>query len=535
MIDFRKIIPAFLLSFSLACTSVFAGTPEKKPLGPSEENKYIPVQLLGINDFHGQIDVYQNINGRKAGGAEYLAAYIKKHEKDNKNTLLVHAGDVVGASSPVSSLLQDEPTIEILNEIGFDVGTVGNHEFDEGVDEMKRLINGGSHEVTGDFEGADFPYTVANVKDKITGEPILPPYVIERVNGIQIGFIGVVTTDTENIVLPSGIENVEFTDEGEAINEAAEELKEKGVKSIVVLGHVPASSNTDGTNPSGELAELAPEIDDEVDVIFGGHNHAYSNALVDGKLIVQSYSYGTAFSDVDLMIDPTTKDIVKKQAEIVTTYHDSITPDAKVKGMVDHYKEEVGPLINEIIGQTSEPITRKSDESGESPLGNLVADSQRAAMETDFAFMNPGGIRSDLDQGETTWGELYTMLPFGNNLVKMTLTGDQIKKLLEQQWNGETKRILQISGLKYTWDKSAPEGAKVLEITDSEGNPVDPQKQYTVTVNNYIATGGDGFTILKQGANQETGPLTLDAMIDYVENQGNPIEAPVTDRIQVKE
>ncbi|WP_079478986.1 bifunctional metallophosphatase/5'-nucleotidase [Halobacillus salinus] len=526
----KRIVPVLFLMMTLFTSTVAAAPPDHSQY----KNRYIPAQLLGINDFHGQLDVYRTIGDRKAGGAEYLAAYLKKYEAQNKNTLLVHAGDAVGASPPVSSLLQDEPTIEILNDIGFDVGTVGNHEFDEGVAEMKRLINGGEHEVTGDFEGASFPYTVANVKDEETGEPILPPYVIKKVNGMPIGFVGVVTTETENIVLPSGIEGVEFTDEKTAINDAVSQLKDKGVESIVVLAHVPASSDRDGSNASNEVAELAPEIDDEVDVIFGGHNHEYANTVVDGKLIVQSYSYGTAFSEVDLMIDPKTKDIVEKEASIITTFHDGIEPDQAVKNKVDNYKKEIEDLVEEVIAESAEPITTEQEESGESALGNLVADSQRAAMGTDFAFMNPGGIRANLDEGPITWGELYTMLPFGNNLVEMTLTGDQIKAVLEQQWSGSYPKILQISGLAYTWDRNAPVGEKVISMTDSQGNPLDPEQSYTVTVNNFIATGGDGFTVFKEGTNQETGPLALDAMIDYLQSQNEAIEAPALDRIEVK-
>ena len=167
MIHMKKIIPACVLSLSLIGTTVSAAPPEHA----NHEKRYIPVQLLGINDFHGQLDVYRTVGGKQVGGAEYLAAYLKKYEQDNKNTLLVQVGDAVGASAPVSSLLQDEPTIEFLNKLGFDVGTVGNHEFDEGVDELNRLLYGGKHETTGYFEGADFPYTAANVVDKETGEP----------------------------------------------------------------------------------------------------------------------------------------------------------------------------------------------------------------------------------------------------------------------------------------------------------------------------------------------------------------------------
>ncbi|WP_202079528.1 bifunctional metallophosphatase/5'-nucleotidase [Caldalkalibacillus salinus] len=526
----KKVLSVLFLSLTLVSSNVFAA-----PAGhDAYKERYIEVQLLGTNDFHGQLDVYSTVDGQMAGGAEYLAAYLKAYEEQNKNTLIVHAGDMVGASSPVSSLLQDEPSVEFMNRVGFDVGTVGNHEFDEGVEEMMRLIDGGEHEVTGEFEGANFPYTVANVVDEETEEPILPPYIIKKVNGMPIGFVGVVTTDTENIVLPSGIEGVTFTDEATAINNAVEGLKAEGVKSIVVLAHVPASSDEDGANPAGEVVDFAPQLDDEVDVILAGHNHSYTNAVVDGKLIVQSYSYGTAFSKIDLQIDPRTKDIVQKEAKIITTYHDGIDPDSEIKDMVNGYVEAVDPLINRVVGQTNEIITRDQNEAGESALGNLVADSQRAAMDTDFAFMNPGGIRTDLDEGEITWGELYTMLPFGNSLVTMTLTGEQIETLLEQQWAGSYPRILQLSGLHYTWDQNAPYGEKIMSMTDHEGQPIQPDGSYSVTVNNYIAEGGDGFTVLKEGENQTYGPLALDAMVEYIENQGGSIEAPELNRIAVE-
>ena len=222
-----------------------------------------------------------------------------------------------------------------MNEIGLDVGTIGNHEFDEGVTEMKRLINGGAHPKTdvkyGEFEGANFRYVVANVEDEKTGELILPPYAIKEVDGVKIGFIGVVTTETPTIVTASGVAGVKFTDEVEAVNKYAEELKAKGVESIVVLAHDPGTSATDGTNPTGEVVDMAKAIDPEVDVIYGAHDHKYLNSTVDGKLLVQSYSYGTAFSDVDLTIDPVTKDIIAKTAEVDQPFKDSITPDAKIK------------------------------------------------------------------------------------------------------------------------------------------------------------------------------------------------------------
>ncbi|MFY4774029.1 bifunctional metallophosphatase/5'-nucleotidase [Metabacillus sp. RGM 3146] len=521
-----------LLFGLLAPQAAVFGETSPQPENPS--NRGIHVQLLGVNDFHGQIDNYRTVNGKQVGGAEYLAAYIKKYKKQNKNTLTVSAGDTVGASSPTSALLQDEPTIRIFNKIGFDVSTIGNHEFDEGVPEMKRLIYGGNHPATGNFEGADFPYVCANAIDQKNGKPILPPFFIKKVNGMPIGFIGVVTQETKKTVMPTMLKGVEITDEVQAINKYAKLLKAHGVKSIVVLAHNPASSNPDGTNPQGDAVNIANNADDEVDVIFAGHNHAYANTTVDNKLIVQGYSYGTAFTDVDLEIDPKTKDIVKKSGQVITTFHDGIKPDQEVKAMVDKYKEEVAPKINKQIGEAKEAITGTPDASGESALGNFIADAQRVAMGSDFAFMNPGGIRADLNAGTITWGNLFSIQPFNNTLTKMTLTGAQIKAVLEQQFIDNNKKILQVSGLKVTWDQNAPVGQKMIKLTDSAGNDIAPDKEYTVTVNSFLASGGDGFTKFTEGKNQIAGPVDLDALVKYIQDKNAPISAPPTDRIDVQ-
>ncbi len=501
---------------------------------PGDKEQYIPLKLLGVNDFHGQLETYRSLDGKQVGGAEYLAAYIKKVEKENEHTLLVHAGDMVGGSAPLSALKQDEPTIEFMNRLGFDVGTVGNHEFDEGVEEMKRLLNGGTHENTGDFRGASFPYTVANVINIETNEPILPPYVIKKVKGIPIGFIGIVTTETKDIVLPKGIKGIKFKDEVASINETVKELKGKGVRSIVVLAHVSASSKTDGSRPSQELVDFAPLIDDEVDVIFGGHNHRHANTIVNGKLIVESYSYGTAFSNVTIKIDPKTKDIVEKEANIVRTFHERIEPDHEILKMVRTYGKGQNNLLNEVVGHSEETFTKQKSVSGERTLGCILADSHRETLDADFGFMNPGGIRADLDKGDITWGKLYTMLPFGTNLVKMDVTGAQIKEILEQQWTGDFQTILQPSGLHYTWKKDASPGEKIASLTEHDGKPISPENTYSIAITNYLATGGDGFTAFKKGTNIINGPLTLDAFISYIHKNAGSLPQPEENRIALQ-
>jgi 2',3'-cyclic-nucleotide 2'-phosphodiesterase / 3'-nucleotidase / 5'-nucleotidase len=516
--------------------------PNIKDLGASttrpgyelfELDQNVHVQLLGINDFHGQLDYSTKVSGRDVGGIEYLASYLKQREAMNpSNTLMVHAGDLVGASRPVSALLQDEPTIRFMNEIGMDIGTLGNHEFDEGVAEMKRLIYGGKHPKTGDFEGAAFPYIVANVEDEATGELILPPYAVKEVNGVKIGFIGVITTETPNIVTASGVAGVKFTDEVTAINKYAAELKGQGIKSIVVLAHNPGLTNADGTS-TGEVVQMANEVDDEIDVIYGAHDHKFLNATVDNKLLVQSYSYGTAFSDIDLTIDPITQDVVTKNAVVQSTFKDSITPDAKIKAELDEYKAAIAPIIGEVVGKSAVALTRTQTPAGESALGNLIADAMKAQSKADFAFMNSGGIRDDLKKGTITWGDLFAIQPFGNDVVTLKVTGEQVRTLLNQQFAADRNRIMSIAGLTYTWDNKYPIGQKVVDIFLPNGQKIDPAAVYTVAVNNFMADGGDGYTILKQGTDRTVLKTDLDTLIDYVKAQTRPIYAEIEGRITV--
>ncbi|MFS0907514.1 bifunctional UDP-sugar hydrolase/5'-nucleotidase [Priestia aryabhattai] len=523
----KKVIPLFVLISTLTVSTVTAAPANKYNPG----NHYLDVQLLGINDFHGQLTTTSVMDGKEVGRADYLAAYLHQREKQNSNTLLVNVGDSVGGSPPISALLQDEPVITMFNKLGFDVGTLGNHEFDEGVDELKRMIYGGYHPKTGDFEGANFPYICANVVNKENNQPILPPYVIKKVKGVPIGFIGVVTTETPRAVLPSGVSSVRFLDEAASINKYVKELKKKGIKAIVVLNHVDGTTNKDGVT-EGKLAQIAENVDDEVDVMFGAHNHEYMNGIVDGKLLVEAYSYGKAFADVDIKIDRKTKDIVEKKAEVVKTYHHGIKPDPQIKKLIEQNEKKVAPLINEIVGQAANEMTRTQNESGESSLGNLIADAQRTEMNTQIALTNSGGIRNDLNSGEITWGELYSIQPFGNQLVNMRMTGKDIRDVLNQQWQQGQTYMLQISGMKYTWDQNNVNGQKVQNMTLASGEPIVDTQVYTVTTNSFLSEGGDGFTKFLEMKNKEPGVNDLDALVNYVKKATKPMNTHIEGRIQ---
>jgi 5'-nucleotidase len=471
----------------------------------------------------------------------------------------------VGASPAASALLQDEPSIDFLNILNDKlgghgqnhwqvIGTLGNHEFDEGRAEMLRLIDGGNF-ATGPFldkhyRGADFPYINCNVFDAATGKPILAPYEVRTIDKVKIGFVGAVTKTTPTIVTPAGVAGLEFRDEAESINASVAELKKQGVKTIVVLIHEGGfqTSYTGPTKPvpavvTGAIGGIVNLLDDEVDVVLSAHTHAFTNTIMLNQhgvpiLVTQAFSSSTAYADVLLTIDKSTGDVASETASIVTTFADAgpgLTPDADVAALTKAAEDMVAPLVNQVIGDAASAMNRTENSAGEQVLGNFIADAQRVEMGVDFAFMNPGGIRADLAAGTVTWGELFNIQPFGNSMVKMNLTGAQVDALLEQQIfvplpPAAGNRFLSCSGLTYTWDAAAAAGNRVSDIRKN-GVVLDPNTAYTVACNSFLSTGGDGFTVFNQGTNKVGGPVDLDALIAYIKSLAQPFPAPALNRI----
>jgi len=531
----------------------------------------LKVKILGFNDFHGQISAGKTVSGRPVGSAAVLTSYLKTAQAGIENqTLIVHAGDHVGASPASSALLQDEPSIQWLNMLANSscsysnktnpacnvVGTLGNHEFDEGKTELLRLLNGGNF-VSGPFledpyKGARYPMVSANVIDEVTGRPLLAPYIIKQVQGIPIAFVGAVLKATPTIVTPTGVAGLTFLDEADAANSYVPEIKAQGVHTIVLLIHQGGSqsSYTTATNTSltnsalnaPDLLNVVTRLDPEFDLVVSGHSHTFTNLFVTTNaskkvLVTQAFSASTAYGDIDLTINPVTKDVVTASAKIVTTFADAApgnTPDPAAAALTSAAEARVAPLTSQIVGFASVSYTRDGGSTGEETLGDVIADSQNLAEGTQFAFMNPGGIRADLTEpaggANITWNDLFTIQPFGNTLVSMHMTGAQIKAVLEQQWQGTSTKMLQISGFGYTWDNNGTQGNRIVEMHDGSGTPLDPNASYFITCNNFLATGGDGFTTFTGGTNQVGGPIDLDAMIAYTESH-NPLPLPMLGRI----
>ena len=526
--------------------------------GGGHRPKTFDVHLLGINDFHGNLtgaglaytDPFSGV-AAPAGGAGVLATYLeRRRSQDPGRTLLVHSGDMVGASPPESGLLQDEPTIDVLNELEFDVGTPGNHEFDEGVDELFRLLRGGDHPNTpGTFGGQDFPLISANVVSARTKRPILPPYLISKVRGARIGFIGATTVTTPTIVSAGAVDGLEFQDEATAINRYVPALKRRGVEAIVVLIHEGGVQTGFPEGTVGpRISEIVPALNDEIDVVMAGHSHTVINTRVDGRLVVQASSFGRAFDDVTLKISKRSKDVVASSAAIIPAWKNDpptsanpVPPDPRVQAIVDKAVATVAPLVSRVVNTAARDLLAARDgganEAGESPLGNLIADAQRATMSTQLAFMNPGGIRAPIRAGEVTWGELYSVQPFANDMVKLDLTGAQIWTLLGQQFQTPSNRILEVSGLHYTYSSAGAGSGTIQSVflgaPGDDSTPIanDASTTYTVALNSFLAGGGDGFTVLTEGTNRVVGPNDLDALVTYIEGLTSPFDAQIQGRI----
>ncbi|HJU81293.1 MAG TPA: bifunctional metallophosphatase/5'-nucleotidase [Acidimicrobiia bacterium] len=522
----------------------------------------VELQILAINDFHGAIAPVpdQLWLGQPVGRADFFASHIREAEEGVKNSIVVSAGDLIGASPLISALFHDEPTIEAMNLIGLDINGVGNHEFDEGAAELLRMQEGGCHPIDGcldgdGFAGADFDFLAANVTVDATGETLFPPYTIENYQGVNVAFIGMTLEGTPTIVTPSGVAGLTFEDEVETVNALIPELQRKQVEAIVVLLHEGGFSSggpegdecADGlTDP---LASIVQGFDDAVDLVIAGHVNDEFVCEVDGKWVTMADNNGRLYTDIDVTLDRRTKEMTVVSIDNVPTYQSAVDPAADLTALIDKYDELSAPLANTVIGSITADIPEIYNAAGEAAVGDVIADAQLAATSDPasggavVAFMNPGGIRTSdgfifagspegEGDGNVTYGEAFAVQPFGNSLVTMTLTGAQIEALLEQQFRTGGNTILQVSeGFAYSWSLSGAIGDKVdpASITIG-GTPIDLGASYRVTVNSFLADGGDGFSVLVGGTDRLGGDIDLDALVAYF-GANSPVAPGPQDRI----
>ena len=542
----------------LATSTALAGSRNGKDANPgkgAEKSREVNLKILAINDFHGNIATSSGSFGG-TGRADFLAANIQAAEEGADNSIFVSAGDLIGASPLISALFHDEPTIEAMNLIGLDINGVGHHEFDEGTAELLRMQNGGSHPVDGDldgdgFAGADFEFLAANVVNDETGESLFPAYTIRNYQGVKVAFIGMTLQGTPSIVTPSGIAGFTFNDEIETVNALVPMLQQNNIESIVVLLHEGGFSNGGpgdcGSELVGPIADIAAGLDEAVDLVIAGHTNDEFICEIDGKWVTMADNRGRLFTEIDVTLNRVTKDMTVVAINNVSNLQAGVIPDPTVTALIDKYNDLSAPLANSVIGTITTDILRTGNAAGESALGDVIADAQLEATapagfgDAVVAFTNPGGIRSDLVfvsggpefDGEVTFGEAFSVQPFGNSLVTMTLTGAQIDTLLEQQWVGQTSpRILQVSaGFSYAWDSTAADGSKVDPASIVIGGAMlNLVATYRVTVNSFLSDGGDNFSVLTEGTDRLGGEVDLDALVTYF-GLNSPVMPGPQDRI----
>lgn len=538
------------------------------------------LQILSFNDFHGNLVPPSGSSARlnapdgspinNVGGVEYLATHLKQAREGHDNTITVAAGDLVGATPLLSAAFHDEPTIESMNLLGLDASAVGNHEFDEGYKELQRLQNGGCIDdgagkdnqdscPDGSFDGADFQYLAANVIEKSTGKTVLPAYKIINRNGAKVAFIGMTLEATPNIVTAAGVAGLEFKDEVETANALVPELRKQGVKAIIVLVHeggfppAPQAYNytCDGeTSISGPIVEIAENLDPQIDMVISGHTHLpYVCNIPDpdgnDRLVTSASSFGRLYTETNLRYNLRSNDIIRGSvagSNLIVTRN--VPKDTDQTTLINKYNVLVAPVANRVIGSITTNVTRATNAGGESQLGDLIADAQLADpsvvgpyAEPVIAFMNPGGIRADLTyasslagegDGVVTFGEAFSVQPFNNYLVSLTMTGAQIKTLLTQQWSGAnaaSPKVLQVSdGFAYSYSGTT------LGAVTLNGAPLVDGQTYRIVTNNFLADGGDGFASFKDGQDKFFGGLDIDAFANYLEDNSPYTPGPL-DRI----
>jgi len=570
-----------------AATAVAAASAPEAAAPPT-------LRVIAFNDFHGHLEpghLSLSLADPRApgapplrvaaGGAPALAGLVAALRAGAAHSVVAASGDQVGAAPLVSALFRHESTVEVLNQIGVDVATVGNHEFDAGLDELLRLLGGGcaatrpadparSCALSPAYGGARFAVAAANVQ-RVDGRPLFAPHWVREVAGVRVGFIGAVTRSTPGIVVPSGVAGLRFEDEAVAVNRASAALAAQGVRAQVLLLHEGAEVGMPGqpadwNDPAcpglrGALPALLPRLDAQIDLVLSAHTHQGYNCRVDGRPLLQALSYGRGVSVADLVLDPATGDVDRARSltrnlpvldeRTAPALRDALAaaeppafgaalraarPDAAVARTVAAYAAAAAPQAQRAVGRIAAGFYRQG--RTDHAAGRLVADAQWAATcapehgGAELALTNPGGVRADLPcrAGPCTvsYGEAFTMQPFGNSLVVMTLSGAELKTLLERQQppGRDAPAFLQPSaGLRYDWVASAPFGQRVRALR-LHGQPVRPGQPVRLTVNSYMAEGGDGLQLLKTGRERLGGPQDLDALVAHLRSGPAPLPEP---------
>ncbi|KPC54853.1 bifunctional metallophosphatase/5'-nucleotidase [Amantichitinum ursilacus] len=539
------------------------------PFGDSKPKASAPpfeVEVLAINDLHGHLeptpfripdpDHPGQMRTIMAGGIPALGTLVAQERARTPDFVFVGVGDLIGASPLLSALWRDEPTVDAMNGMGMAFSSVGNHEFDQGKDELQRMQRGGcgsnrpqkACKFARRYAGAKYTWLAANVIEDRTDKPLLPAYAIREFQGVKIGFVAAVLEDTPRVVVPSGVVGLRFEDEADSINRIVTRLKGMGVNSVVALIHQGGETPDhfavqDCSTLRGDIVGITRRLDPAVVAVLSGHTHQGYNCRVNNTVVTQADAYGHLATRLTLSVDKASASVVGVKANNLVVDATALAPDPAMQKILDRAREITEPVIKQPVAQLAVPQLTldtpggNDKGSGESTLGDVVADAQLAATRiygAQIAITNRGGLRAPLPDhvpaidNSVSWGDVTASQPFNNTLQVMTLSGAQLRTLLEQQWLRHTNAqfVLQISnGFSYRWKASAPVGNRVLDMK-FEGKPVRADGAYRIAVNNFLAEGGDGFVVLKEGTNRlAPGVLDSDALADYLKasaDRGKP-------------
>ena len=584
--------PAALMPLALPLILGACAKPNA-PAEPQIRNALAPVitvKVIAFNDLHGHLQppgqavMAPTANGPlavPAGGMAYLATAIQHLKAKNPLHAVVSAGDMIGATPLASALFLDEPTIEAVNAMQIDFNAVGNHEFDKGQHELMRMQSGGCLKHTAlepcqlskPFAGANFGFLAANVQTP-DGGTLFPATgsktFVQGGQRIKVAFIGMTLKGTPRMVTPAGVAGLRFHDEAQTANALAPRLRAEGADAVVLVVHeggmTPGSlDDSSCAGLTGDIVPILEQLDTTIDVVVSGHTHrAYTcdyGRINPAKpfLLTSAGQHGTLLTDIDLVFDTATRKLVSKSASNLVVQGEAFTNGAGklvattpllprferhavVHGIVERYAAAAAPQSARVVGRLAASITRDPSPSLESPLGNLIADAQLAATRApdrgsaQIAFMNPGGVRADLlvpvGGGPVTFGQIFSVQPFGNSLVVKTFTGQQIRALLEQQFNqpGRPRLMHPSEGFTYHYALARPAGSRVSEVR-LNGDLLQDSAAYRVTMNSFMATGGDGFSVFAEGTETVGGALDVDAMLDYL--RVHPVvQPPATVRVR---
>lgn len=507
---------------------------------PAHSRNVVKIQILNVSDFHGQLDPL-SVSGVSVGGAAALSTYWAADRQANPNTLLLTAGDAVGASPPLSSFFGDEPTIRFMNYAGFTADTFGNHNFDQGLAHLQHQI-----------DVADFDYVSSNLRNLRHNLQGVSPYVIKKVDGVRVAVIGVTNPEAPTLVAPGNLGTLEITDPAAAAMRARKDAARHGAKVFVAIGHLGIEGTDTAGNPTGPLKTFAESVRG-FDLILGDHTNIQYKAEINGALVLENLSKGATYARTTLSYDRR-KGNVDATAEFVVPVTSAVQPDPAVATLLQPYRDELATQLDGVIGVANGSFDRGSniERIREVPIGDLTADALRATYGTQIAFTNGGGLRSPLPSPsylprdtslrrpspgyaagppyDVVTGDVYSVLPFGNQSLTRTVTGTQLWAVLERSVGSAPNAFggfLQISGFRFTYDSARPTGSRVLTVTLSDGTPVAKDATtYTTATNDFTNAGGDGYTELADGQGT-TRNLMANDLLNYTTGAGTI--TPATD------